>query len=575
MPDDFPSRLTASADMSELQFSKMVDELKNSPATCERLTELLHEDNPIYDQRGTAATTRMRGWVLLALGQQPLSERALLFVFEELDNGRDAYLVAAAARSLRNGASPAPFIAPFLIRALANIQFHDDFVRLDRYGGYAASQEDTAENSAALTTAVDELLAALRWLGSGVIQVLPAIEALLADNAKGGGALSRTQLEELRIILASAGGSATVAEPDRDCCTLPFVIGGFREWLPVVGTDEKEIGSVVFEDQDGKRITFHEFFHGHPSVVAFFYSRCTNPFKCSLTVAKLARLQKLLVDRQMSGQIRTAAITYDPAFDLAERLHGYGTSRGVRMDTGNRLLRPVEGIEPLRKYFGLGVNFIGSLINRHRVEVYVLDAHGNIAASFERIQWDENEVLDSAATLLASGHGNRALAGAKGNEGVYPGPVDNEPAVRLPFMASRRRSSVKHPAGDSALSSTLPILALAAALFPKCPVCWAAYLSVFGIASLERLPYSPWLLPLLAGLMVVNLASLWLQRRAQKRMAGFYLAAAGTFTIVGPGISLELEYASLAGVLLTLAGSLLGVFSSSPNLGRHARSSGA
>jgi hypothetical protein len=75
--------------------------------------------------------------------------------------------------------------------------------------------------------------------------------------------------------------------------------------------------------------------------------------------------------------------------------------------------------------------------------------------------------------------------------------------------------------------------------------------------------------------MVVNLASLWLQRRVQKRMAGFYLAAAGTFTIVGLGISLELEYASLAGVLLTLAGSLLGVFSSSPNLGRHARSSGA
>ena len=60
------------------------------------------------------------------------------------------------------------------------------------------------------TTAVDELLAALRWLGSGVIQVLPAIEALLADNAEGRGALSRTQLEELGIILASAGGSATV-----------------------------------------------------------------------------------------------------------------------------------------------------------------------------------------------------------------------------------------------------------------------------------------------------------------------------------------------------------------------------
>ena len=74
MPGDFPSGLTVSADMPELQFSKMVDELKVGPAPGERLTELLHEDNPIYDQRGTAATARMRGWVLLALGQQPLSK---------------------------------------------------------------------------------------------------------------------------------------------------------------------------------------------------------------------------------------------------------------------------------------------------------------------------------------------------------------------------------------------------------------------------------------------------------------------------------------------------------------------
>ena len=45
------------------------------------------------------------------------------------------------------------------------------------------------------------------------------------------------------------------------------------------------------EDQDGRRLTFGECFVGAPTVAVFFYTRCTNPNKCSLTIAKLAQLQ--------------------------------------------------------------------------------------------------------------------------------------------------------------------------------------------------------------------------------------------------------------------------------------------
>ena len=117
-----------------------MDELKSDPARSDLLIDLLREDHPIYDQRGTAATIRMRGWVLLAFERLGLPETALLFVLEELDNGRDAYLVAAAARSLRSYRIPPGQWPLFLARALANIQFHDDLVCLDRYGGYAISQ---------------------------------------------------------------------------------------------------------------------------------------------------------------------------------------------------------------------------------------------------------------------------------------------------------------------------------------------------------------------------------------------------------------------------------------------------
>ena len=64
------------------------------------------------------------------------------------------------------------------------------------------------------------------------------------------------------------------------------------------------------------------------------------------------------------------------------------------------MLRTLDGLDPLRDHFNLGVNFIESLVNRHRIEAYVLDAEGRIAASVERIHWDEQQVVDRAIEML-------------------------------------------------------------------------------------------------------------------------------------------------------------------------------
>ena len=54
---------------SEPQFAALVDALAADPDRREQLTDLLREDHPLYDQRGTATIVRMRGWVLLALAR--------------------------------------------------------------------------------------------------------------------------------------------------------------------------------------------------------------------------------------------------------------------------------------------------------------------------------------------------------------------------------------------------------------------------------------------------------------------------------------------------------------------------
>ncbi|HEX6900456.1 MAG TPA: SCO family protein [Thermoanaerobaculia bacterium] len=502
----------ATSEVSEDDFAALVDALAAGPERRGELTDLLREDHPVYDQRGAATVVRMRGWVLLALARAGLPDAALLYVLEELDAGIDAYLVAAAARALRSRPQPDAAFAPFLTRALGNIRYHDEPVSFDGYGEYAVGANGTSP--------VREVLATLEWLGPHAAGALPELEALRAQPR----GLSRKRLEDLDRALETVRAGGPAGEPGGDCCALP---DGLSSWARGFRRGGGPVESVVFEDQEGGTAGFQELFQGHPTVVVFFYTRCDNPLKCSLTVTKLARVQKLLAERGLDERVHTAAVTYDPAYDLPERLLRYGQARGLRLDAGHRMLRATSGFEALRRHFQLGVGFIESLVNRHRIEVFVLDAEGRIAGSFERLHWDEARVVERAAEVLEE--------------------KTDEPAP---------------PARHKAASPMLGTLAsLGVAFFPKCPVCWAAYLSLFGVAGLERIPYSPWLQPLLAAMMLINLASLWFRGRSTGRRSGFYLALAGALAILASRVVPGLEAAAMWGVGLTLVGSAVGVWS--------------
>jgi protein SCO1/2 len=493
--------------LSEAQFAALVAELGTDPARRDQLTDLLKEDHPVYEQRGTAAIIRMRGWVLLAFQHLGLSGPALIYVLEELDNGRDAYLIAAAARALRSSAMANPAMAEFLVRAITNVRDHDDIVCLRNYGGYSVAEPDT--------TAVREILESLRWLGSNGRGVLPELETLRENRS---GQFSKSLLEELKGTIEGIRSSAPTEPRESDCCASLTDLGIFHR-QPKTGKQGARVGSVLFEDQDGNSVSFRNFFRGRPSVVVFFYSRCDNPRKCSLTITKLARVQKMLADRGLEDRIRTAAITYDPRYDLPARLRGYAEDRGVRMDANHRMLRSIEGMRVLHVHFQLGVNFVESLVNRHRIEAYVLNASGEVARSFERIRWDESEVVDQAARLLSE-------------------PAD-----------SREGRSITR----EMLGTAWPI---AAAFLPKCPMCWAAYLSMFGIAGLRWAPYFRWLFPVLISLTLINLGSLWLRGFRRGSLLGFYIASSGACAIA-LGMYQDLAFAAPVGVILTVTGSLL------------------
>ena len=489
---------------SEDQFASAVEKLSSARG---QLTDLLREDHPIYEQRGAATVNRMRGWVLLALARRDLPDAALPFVLEELDTGPNAYTVAAAAFALRSYPSRDSAFAPFVTRAINNIRYHDEHVSFQSYGGYAIGKGGTSP--------VRELLSTLVWLGPQAHAVVADLEALRSGPTALGKKLW-PKLDEALAAIRHEPGSL-------DCCQLPDGVRGLFSFVQTSRPSSVPIEQTVFEDQDGTSLTFSEFFHGRPSIVVFFYTRCDNPLKCSLTITKLARIQQILEAKDVAEEINVAGITYDPEFDIPERLRTYGEQRAVRFTSQHKLLRARDGLDSLRKHFKLGVNFIESLVNRHRIEVYVLDREGRVAASFERIQWDESEVVGRARELLTECENRNPL-------GVT-------------------HSSIASPV----LGSTV---ALALALFPKCPLCWAAYMSFFGIAGLGSIPYSPWLQPILAILLLVNLASIWFRARSTGRMTPFYLASVGAVALIASKVFAGLDPLGTAGVIFTLAGSI-------------------
>jgi hypothetical protein len=64
------------------------------------------------------------------------------------------------------------------------------------------------------------------------------------------------------------------------------------------------------------------------------------------------------------------------------------------------MFRARTGFRELQEHFQLGVNFTGSTVNRHIIELFVLDSRGKIVVAFTRLQWDVREVLEQARALL-------------------------------------------------------------------------------------------------------------------------------------------------------------------------------
>jgi cytochrome oxidase Cu insertion factor (SCO1/SenC/PrrC family) len=344
------------------------------------LVNLLPEQSPIYDGRATGDAERLRGYVLASFEQTGLPKSAMVYVIEELESGHNPYVIAAAAKAVRGAASVPERIVPLLLQAIERIRQADDLVCFDRAFG--------SGNGATPPTALMELFRTLAWLGPRARIASPALKAMLDPHPPVFDEAVRAEVENAIAAVSDAN------QPfERSCCA--------DEAPPVASSGDLDIKNVELQDQNGEVFSFRDFFWGRPSVLAFFYTRCMNPFKCSLTITKLARMHRRAHEEGLAGLINIAAVTYDPAFDLPQRLRTYGANRGMSFDDRTRLMRTTGSFDPLQRCFGLGVGYGSTTVNQHRLDTVVLDDLGRLIASFARIQWNEEDVLGALKPALA------------------------------------------------------------------------------------------------------------------------------------------------------------------------------
>jgi protein SCO1/2 len=370
----------------EADVAATIDELAGTEGGADELVALLPERAPLYDGRTSAEVTRLRGWLLAAFAGAGLPAPALPYALEALESGHMPYEVAGAAIAIRGIDGPAEHVVPYLMRALRNLRGTDATVSFECY--------DPRWPFTQPTTALSEVLHTLAGLGAQAASAVPELERLEArpDYPAPARARMRATLDVLR---AASQGCCAAAHR---CC---------EERAPVqplggAGADGARAPDITLEDQDGRVESFAGYFCAKPSVVAFFYTRCENPYKCSLTVTKLASLLRMLRGRGLTGALRVAAITYDPDFDGPKRLKLYGADRGFEFGDDARCFRAIAGFEALTRQLRLNVNYGPATVNRHQIEAYVLDAEGEVAAAFTGLQWDPDEVLSAAEALLAT-----------------------------------------------------------------------------------------------------------------------------------------------------------------------------
>lgn len=150
------------------------------------------------------------------------------------------------------------------------------------------------------------------------------------------------------------------------------------------------------QDQSGHVFRVKEALNRNPILLALFYTRCMNPLKCSLTVARLGE-----VARNSPG-LEILGMSYDPTYDTPARLLAYGRDRRFPFSQSARLVRAQDGWNAIKDAVQMRAGYGAVTINAHAREVFLIPQVGDIWRLPPDWLTDATQIIQFAQTLTGS-----------------------------------------------------------------------------------------------------------------------------------------------------------------------------
>jgi protein SCO1/2 len=329
----------------------------------------------IYQGRIKPEVMRLRAYVLLTLADTGSAKSAFPFVCEYVNNLTDYGLAFEAGAGARAAAELGPAGSNLLdaLVALFYREFSEPEFSLDRYSLDFPSLE--------ATTARLEIIKAFQRIG---FRNNPRVEKLLQTcaNSSNPKFVSDPRIAEAasRVLLDKSNPGETVDQ------LLQVEVN--RTGMNLLGKLQ-----VNYVDQDGRQGILADLID-RPTVVVFFYTRCTNGQKCSNVVSQVAQLQQMLRDRNASSNVRLIGITYEPKSDDSVKLKNYGLGRNVHFDNTTFFLRldPDQHVK-LISDLDVPVSYSDGWVNTHGITLFLISERQHVIARYESVSWENEKIL--------------------------------------------------------------------------------------------------------------------------------------------------------------------------------------
>jgi protein SCO1/2 len=349
------------------------------------LSALLSYRAAIYHDRDKLISSRLRAYVFATLsdiGVPEAAEPALLDALAHVDERMVPLEVGAAARAVGTLGARGDAFKDYLVSVLSTRISEEEFTLAHFESRFTPDQSTTIQ------------IEALRALG----RIADRDDAQARNVLRGFAQLPESSGADPRAIAAAKRaenlvGNRTAWPAGTTRTTTPWIAATNRVAAPRL--------DVPMTDHDGHAHSLKDLLD-RPSVVVFFYTRCQNDAKCSMTMSHLAFLQRQLVREGIEERVRLIAITYEPQFDAPARLNRFATDRGLELGAQAVMVQ----VDPARQQQVIDellapVSYNTAWVSAHGVECSLLDAHGRLVRKYSTVTWDDDDVVADLKRLLA------------------------------------------------------------------------------------------------------------------------------------------------------------------------------